>query len=438
VQGWDTALKSSGLLVPTLSLWLLLRAFSSGCSALTGIEAIADGVPAFRAPESRNAAKTMVAMAIILALLVWGITFLAHAYQTVPGDAIKEMYKEALHAGKTFVIPNFEHLKEQTVISMLAERIFGRGSFSLFWVIQFSTMAILILAANTAFQDFPRLSSILAKDRFAPRQLANLGDRLVFTNGILFLALVAALLLIHYKGETTHLIPLYAVGVFISFTLSQAGMMVRQRRLKPKNWLPQAILSGFGAIITGVVAIVTGITKFTHGAWIVILLIIATVLVFRAIHKHYITLGNQLRVGEPEETTEIKSIAIVLAAGLHKGVMSALKYGATLSHDCRALYVEIDPTETPLIRDRWEEYGMGVPLVILESPYRTVREPVLNYLEQVKKERPDYVVTVVLPEFVPAKWWHALLHNQSGLLLKISLMFRRDIVVTNVRYYLDE
>lgn len=438
VQNIDAALKTSGLLLPTITLWLVLRAFSSGCSALTGIEAIANGVPAFRAPESRNAAKVMVTMALILALLVLGITFLAHAYHTVPGDALKELQKEAISLGKVLDVPNLKHLQEQTVLAMLAERIFGRGSFSLFWVIQFATMAILILAANTAFQDFPRLGSILAKDRFAPRQLANLGDRLVFTNGISFLALVAALLLIRYKGETTQLIPLYAVGVFISFTLSQAGMLIRQRRLKHKNWVSHSMLSGFGAVITGIVAVMTGITKFTHGAWMVIVLIIGAVIVFRAINKHYTSMGNQLRVSEPEQTSEIKSTAIVLTAGLHKGVIAALKYGATLSHDCRALYVEIDPAETPLIRDRWEEYGMGVPLVILESPYRTVREPVLNYLEQVKKERPDYVVTVVLPEFVPAKWWQALLHNQSGLLLKIALMFRRDIVVTNVRYYLDE
>jgi len=438
VQNIDSALKTSGMLIPTLTIWLVLRAFSNGCSALTGIEAIANGVPAFRAPESNNAAKTMVRMAFILGLLVLGITYLAHIYHTVPGDALKELHEKAMLAGKNFTVPNFEHLKEQTVTAMLAERIFGRGSFSLFWVIQFSTMAILILAANTAFQDFPRLGSILAKDRFAPRQFANLGDRLVFSNGITFLALIAALLLIKYNGETTRLMPLYAVGVFISFTLSQTGMAVRQCRLKHKNWFSHSLLSGFGAFITGTVAIVIGSAKFTQGAWMVIVLIIAAVMVFRSIHKHYITLGNQLRVTAPEETTEIKSVAIVLAAGLHKGLMAALKYGATLSHDCRALYVEIDPTETPLIRDRWEEFGMGVPLVILESPYRTVREPVLNYLEQVKKERPDYVVTVILPEFVPAKWWHALLHNQSGLLLKIALMFRRDIVVTNVRYYLDE
>ena len=396
----------------SLSAFLILRAFASGCSALTGIEAIANGVPAFRAPESRNAATTMTWMASILATLVLGVTFLANAYHVFPAE-------------------------NETLISQIARSIFGRGAF--WYVLQTATALILILAANTAFQDFPRLSSILARDRFAPRQLSSIGDRLVFSNGIVLLSLIAALLIVIFRGDTSRLIPLYAVGVFISFTLSQVGMGMRQLRMKHPGWQAHSTLSFFGGTVTGVVAIVIAVTKFVHGAFIVILLIPLLVTIFLIIHRHYIELGNQLRL-TPETFVEpepVKSTAIVLAAGIHKGIIPALQYAKTLSHDCRALYIETDPAETPLIRDRWEQFGLGVPLVILESPYRSITGPTLRYLEEAKKERPNYIVTVVLPEFVPKKWWHQTLHNQSGLFLKVALMFKRDIVVTNVRYYLE-
>ncbi|MGC8863998.1 MAG: amino acid permease, partial [Armatimonadota bacterium] len=236
----------------------------------------------------------------------------------------------------------------------------------------------------------------------------------------------------------TRLIPLYAVGVFISFTLSQFGMAVRQRRLKEKNWQIANAISIFGGCVTLIVAAVVAVSKFMIGAWIAVVLIAVLVLTFRKINQHYRELGEQLRITEPRPARPIRSTSIVLAAGIHKGILQALEYAASLSHDCRALYIEIDPSETALIRDRWEKYGMGIPLVILESPYRTVIGPTVKYLEEVKKERPDHIVTVVLPEFVPAKWWHKLLHNQSGLMLKLALLLRRDIVVTNVRYYLEK
>lgn len=294
----------------------------------------------------------------------------------------------------------------------------------------------------------------MARDRFAPRQLAGIGDRLVFSNGILLLSLTAAILLILFKGETTLLIPLYAVGVFVSFTLSQIGMGVRQRRLRHPGWFLHANVSFFGGFVTGIVALVIAVTKFTAGprvsvwglfhiptgAYLVTLLIPFLVYVFFKIHQHYIELGDQLRLTEEtfREPPAVKSTAIVLTSSIHKGILPALEYARTLSHDCRALFIEIDPIETTLIRDRWEKFGLGVPLVILESPYRSVLGPVLNYLEEAKKERPDHIVTVVLPEFVPKKWWHKVLHNQSGLFLKVALMFRRDIVITNVRYYLEK
>lgn len=413
-----------------LAIFIILKAFSNGCSALTGIEAIANGIPAFRPPESKNAAATMSIMAFILATLVLGISYLGHHFQALPGTFLLEHHMTN--------IPNYEVLKNQTLVAQLASHFFGMGGF--YKVIQYATAAILILAANTAFQDFPRLSSILARDRFAPRQLTNVGDRLVFSNGITLLSLVAIVLLVKFQGQTTKLIPLYAVGVFTAFTLSQIGMALRQARLKHNHWQLQVGISSVGSFVTGVVALVIMRTKFLDGAWIAILLIFVLVILFNLIHKHYVTLGNQLRLTEEtfEEPKPVKSTSILLTSSIHKGVLPALEYARTLSHDCRALFIEIDPIETAMIRERWEKFGLGVPLVILESPYRSVIGPVLKYLEEVKKERPDYVVTVVLPEFVAKKWWHKLLHNQSSLFLKIALMTRKDIVFTNVRYHVEE
>lgn len=421
--------KAEGRPIPgleTLGAFLILRAFSSGCSALTGIEAIANGIPAFKPPESRNAATTMAWMAMILATLVLGVTYLANAYHVFP--AVNE-----------------------TVISQIARTVFGRGAF--WYAVQIATALILILAANTAFQDFPRLSSILARDRFAPRQLTNIGDKLVFSNGIILLSVVAAGLIYVFGGKTSALIPLYAVGVFISFTLSQIGMGVRQIRLKHAGWRLHAAVSFFGGSVTFVVTCVTAVVKLTEGpvirigrvalptgAYFVLILIPALVIGFYKVHKHYITMGNQLRLSKDtfKPPPPLRSTAIVLTSSIHKGILPALEYARTLSHDCRALFIGIDPIETRIIRDRWEDFGLGVPLVILESPYRSLAGPVLKYLEEVKKERPSYVVTVVLPEIVPRKWWHRLLHNQSALMLKIALMMRRGIVFTNVRYYLEE
>jgi len=404
---------------------------------MTGTEAVADGIPAFKAPESKNAATTLLYMALILGFLFIGISILAHVYQAVPSELASEV-------GKTKVQP-------ETVVSQIARGIFGRNWF--YYVIQGATALILILAANTAFQDFPRLSSILARDRFAPRQLATIGDRLVFTNGILALSGLAAGLIIVFGGDTHSLIPLYAVGVFVSFTLSQFSMSLKQRREKIKGWKLYSKISLFGSVVTGVVAIVIASMKFTAGprislgrleiptgAYIVILLIPVLVYVFWKIHQHYIQLGNQLRLTKEtfKEPQPVKSTAIVLTSSIHQGVLPALEYARTLSHDCRALFIEVDPVETTIIRDRWEDFGLGVPLVILESPYRSVIGPVIKYLEEAKKERPGHVITVVVPEFVPSKWWHKLLHNQSGLMLKIILMTRRDIVFTNVRYYVEK
>lgn len=408
--------------------FLVLRAFAGGCAAMTGTEAVADGIPSFRPPESKNAAATLVYMAVILSFLFVGISLLAKVYQAVPVEGGHE-----------------------TVVSQIATGVFGRGWF--YGLIQGMTAAILILAANTAYQDFPRLSSILARDRFAPRQLYTIGDRLVFSNGILALSLLAGFLLVIFKANTHALIPLYAVGVFISFTLSQFSMSNRLSRLKQQGWRVYAAVSRFGAFVTCVVAIVIAFVKFSlgpripigrfelpTGAYMVLLLIPVVVYVLWKIHNHYIQLGNQLRIEESEfkEPPAVKSTAIVLTSGVHNGILPALEYARSVSHDCRALYIEVDPNETPLIRDRWEKFGLGVPLVILESQYRSLIAPMLDYIEEAKKERPNYIITVVIPEFVPKKWWHKAMHGQSGFFVKLALSMRKDIVVTNVRYFLEK
>ena len=397
-----------------LTVFLVLRAFSGGCVAITGTEAIANGIPAFKPPESRNAATTIVIMAFILGSLFIGTTYLAHLYRVLPSEG------------------------GETVISQIARGTFGRGWF--YYLIQYATAAILILAANTAFQDFPRLSSILARDRFAPRQLTNLGDKLVFANGIIALAAIAAFLIVIFHGDTHALIPLYAVGVFVTFTLSQTGMVVRHLRLKGKGWRAHAIINSIGAFATGVVAIVIASVKFMHGAYIVIILIPLLVFIFYKINQHYIKLGNHLRLSEEtfEEPKPVKSTSIVLVSSIHKGIIPALEYARSLSQDCRALYIEVEQVESALLRERWPKFGLDVPLVIIESPYRTITGQLLRYLDEAKKERPDYIITVVLPEFVVGKWWHQMLHNQSSLLIKLALMTRRNIVVTNVRYFVDE
>lgn len=395
------------------SLFLILRAFASGCVALTGTEAIANGVPAFKPPESSNAASTLTWMACILAALMLGTTYLAHAYHVFPAE-------------------------HETVVSQLARTVFGRGWF--WYTIQIATAAILILAANTAFQDFPRLGYILAKDRFAPRQLTNRGDKLAFSNGILMLALVAAALIIVFRGDTSRLIPLYAVGVFISFTLSQYGMGFRQAKLKHKAWRSHTALSFFGGTVTGVVALVIATTKFVHGAYIVIFLIPMLVWVFYKINSHYVQLGQRLRLAEDafREPKPVRSTSIVLVSSIHRGIVPALQYARSLSHDCRALYIEVEEAETQLLRERWPKFGLDIPLVILESPFRTITSQLLRYIDEAKRERPDYIITVVLPEFVVGAWWHGMLHNQSSLLIKLALMTRRGIVVTNVRYFVDD
>ena len=392
-----------------LTWFLVLRAFSSGCTALTGIEAISNGVPAFKPPEARNAARTMGWMAGILGVLFLGITVLAWGFRVTPNA-------------------------DETVVSQIARALFGTGLF--YYLVQGSTMLILVLAANTSFADFPRLSSLLSRDRYAPRQFTTQGDRLVFSNGILVLGGLAALLLVLFRGDTHALIPLYAVGVFISFTLSQAGMVRHWLVEHGPGWHWRLAINGTGAVVTGVVTVVIAATKFTHGAWIVVLLIPIMVMGFRAVHRHYEILAEELSLEHLAEEPPVTNTVLVLAGDLHMGVVKALRYAQSLSANPRAVYVELDPARTLRLEERWAKGGCGVPLVVLSSPYRSVLGPLSEYIERIKSQVPHGVVTIVIPEFVPGHWWQHVLHNQTALLVKGAMLFRQGIVVVNVPFHL--
>ncbi len=392
-----------------LTWFLVLRAFASGCTALTGVEAISNGVPAFKHPEARNAAITMGWMAAVLGTLFIGVSVLASALGITP-------------------------LADETVVSQVARRLFGGGLP--YYLVQGSTTLILVLAANTSFADFPRLNSLLARDRYAPRQFRTLGDRLVFSNGILILAGLAAALIVVFGGDTHALIPLYAVGVFISFTLSQAGMVRHWLTDGGAGWRWRLGVNGVGALVTGAVTVVIAVTKFTHGAWIVVLLIPLLVVGFRAIYRHYDTVADELSLEHLVEEPPVNNTVLVLVGDLHMGVVKALRYAQSLSPSPKAVYVELDPSATARLEERWSKGGCGVPLVVLASPYRSMLRPLLDYIGRIRERDANSVVTIVIPEFVPRRWWQQLLHNQTALLVKGALLFRRGVVVVDVPFHL--
>jgi amino acid transporter len=393
-----------------LPVFIILRAFASGCAALTGIEAVANGVQAFKAPESKNAGITLIWMALILGSLFMGITFLADHYGIMPNE-------------------------NETVLSQVARAIFSKGIF--YYVIQFSTALILILAANTSFADFPRLSSIMASDRYLPRQLSSRGDKLVFSNGILILGFFSAMLIVMFRGDTHALIPLYAVGVFTAFTLSQSGMVKHWFVYKGKGWIKSAVINGIGALTTAVVLVIIASTKFIHGAWIVIITIPGLVYLTMKIHAHYLSVADQLSTECLIEEDAFKHHTVIIPiSGIQRAVLNAIKYAKVLSQDVSAVYVCLDPIETAKIQAKWDKQCMGVQLIVLESPYRSVIEPLLDYIEEIRNEYPDGIITVVLPEFVPKKWWHHLLHNQTALLIKGIILFKKGVVSTSVPMHL--
>lgn len=399
---------------PAIPLILALRAFSSGCSALTGVEAISNGIPIFRDPPQRNAKITMAWMSLILGGFFLGITLLAHVYGIVPHDA-------------------------ETAVSLLARSVFG--GTAMYYVVIASTAMILFLAANTSYAGFPRLASLLAKDRYLPRQLTSLGDRLVFSNGIIGLSIAAMTLILLFGGDTHHLIPLYAVGVFLSFTLSQTGMVLHHLRERGNHWRKSLVISGLGAITTLVVLMVIASTKFLAGAWMVVLFIPLLVFMFTRIHRHYVSVGRQLTLSvkelQPRHFTPLKHTVIVPISGIHRGVIDALRYATSISGDVRACYVDLDPVSTERMQNEWRHWANEIPLVILKSPYRSVIDPLLKYIDDLGHSTSNEMVTIVIPEFVTAHWWHQFLHNQTALLIRTALLFRRGKVVTSVRYHLD-
>lgn len=402
--------------VGALGALVILRAFASGCAALTGVEAISDGVPAFRKPEYVNARKTLTVMITILAITFAGITFLAHQYGAIPLDQAE---------------PNY-----QTVVSQIAREVFG-GTNAAYYYIQFATMAILVLAANTAYSDFPRLAYFLARDAYIPRQYTYRGDRLAYTTGIVTLGLMASLVLAIFGGETERLIPLYALGVFLSFTLSQSGMCVRWIRKKEQGWRFGLGVNGVGAIATGIVAVIVAVTKFTHGAWIICIVIPMLILLMRRIHRHYARAAAELAVSTPLDPRDIHHTVIVPVSQLNRVARQTLAYARSISDNVTAVHVSDDSAELDEFQRRWEEIGTDIPLILIESPYRALIGPLMSYLDEVDRQRPGDTITVVLPEFVAHHLWEHILHNQTALRLKAALLFRPGTVVTSVPYHLE-
>jgi amino acid transporter len=395
-----------------IGLFLFLRAYAAGCTALTGVEAVSNGVPALKPPEGRNAQIVMTVLGILSITMFLGITYLAYDLGIVPGG-------------------------DETVVSRIARRVFGEGV--LYFAVQAATLLILVLAANTSYADFPRLSSILARDAYVPRQFANQGDRLVFSNGIIILSGFAILLVMVFGGDTHSLLPLYAVGVFMSFTLSQSGMVIRWLRRREQGWRWRVWVNGIGAAATFVVMLTLAVTKFAEGAWIVVLVIPVLVATFRLMHRHYREVADELSLEGLQGPPDFQHTVLVLIGDVHRGVVRALQYARTLAPTAtiRAVYVETDPARTGRLEEKWSRWGLGVPLVVLNSPYRLLLGPVVEYIDQLQRQRgPNHIVTIVLPEFLPARWWQQVLHNQTALLLKGQLLFRKNLVVTDVPYHL--
>ena len=409
-----------------LTLFLLLRAFSNGTTALTGVEVIANGVKSFKEPRTHNAIVTMIWMSTILGVLFLGIVFLLGVIGAIPSEA-------------------------ETVISQLARTVFGNRGLLYLGTITATTI-ILILATNTAFAGFPALSAIIAEDGYLPRQLAYRGSRLVFSRGIISLTAIASLLIIIFNASVTALIPLWAVGVFLSFTLSQAGMarhwwknqrpadkqLTKKEIMHPydRGWRWKLAINGLGAMTTAIVTLIFAVTKFADGAWIIVLLLPALVMSFFAIHRHYVHLAQDLSLehyGQPPPARRHRVIMPVSA--IHQGTLEALDYALTLSRDVTAVHISIDQAQTEKLQHKWDEWGQGVRLVVIESPYRTFLEPFLEYVHELRTIlQPNERLTIVVPQFIPKHWWHNLLHTQTAFWLRFVLLNKRGVVITEVPY----
>ncbi|HET7456177.1 MAG TPA: APC family permease [Gemmatimonadaceae bacterium] len=395
--------------------FLILRGFAEGCVAMTGTEAISNGVSAFKSPSPRNAAVTLGWMAAILAAFFLGTSVLARHYGIMP-------------------------TANETVLSQLNRHVFGTGA--LYYALQYATFAVLVLAANTAFADFPRLSSILANDRYMPRQFAARGDRLAFSNGIIVLALVAMLLVWLFGGDTSALIPLYAIGVFVCFSLSQAGMVRHwfdtrgDDGARLDGWRWKASLNGLGAAATAVVAVIQVATKFMHGAWIVVLIIPLIIWMLTSIHRHYETFAREIAFTGQSPLMFLHHTVLVPVGAITKAASAALVYATAISEDVRAVYIEVDPSATARMRAQWDAWDIGVDLVVLPSPYRSVLRPLVDYVNRIQRAGTTDLITVVVPEVVPHRWWEHLLHNKTALYIRTAFLFRANVVVTSVPFLL--
>ncbi len=406
------ASKEVALLGGTLGLSRLLKGFASGAVALTGVEAISNGVPAFEKPEPRNASATMIWMGTILGGLFLGVSVLAHHVKPV-----------ALETG-------------ESVFSQMGRLVLGQGP--MYYILQASTALILILAANTAYADFPRLSSIIAHDGYLPRQFANRGDRLVFSNGVLVLAVVSAVLVVVFGGDESKLIPLYAVGVFTSFTLSQTGMVRHHLKEREPAWQRGIVINVTGAIATLVVLLIVAITKFASGAWVSILVVGIVIVFFALIHKHYATVSAGLNVDVDYKPRRMNHTVVVLVGTLHRGALEGLAYAKSLHPNyLAAVTVVSDEEEQHAVEQAWHEKGIDIPLEIVHSPYRELSRPILQFIDELDARWDNDIITVVIPEFVVPGLFGKLLHNQSAFLLKGRLLFRKGTVVTSVPYHLE-
>ncbi|MSQ28805.1 MAG: APC family permease [Dehalococcoidia bacterium] len=416
-----TALPDATAVTGGASIFLLLRAFATGSAVMTGTEAISDGVPAFQPPEPRNAARTLVAMGAILASMYLGLTFILTHIGTVPTE-------------------------HDTIISQLAKLVFGDGL--LYYVVQAATILILILAANTAYADFPRLASFLARDNYAPHQLAFRAERLAFSNGIILLGVLSALLIVAFGGSTGALLPLYALSVFLAFTLSQAGMVAHWRRVRGPQWQVKAAVNGAGALVTGMVTLIAGATNFMNpnlpivpglpvgwGAWLVVIIIPAMIKMFLTVKAHYADAGAATALpSAPEAPRSLKNVVVVPVAVLNRPSIRALQYATSISSQVTAVHVTSEAARAADLEREWQLWGQGVPLVVIESPYRSLTGPLLQFLSEMKRVEQADIVTVVLPEYVPDHWWQHFLHGQSAQFLKLSLLFKPNFVVVSVPY----
>lgn len=401
-------------LVGLTYLFFVVKAFVAGCTALTGTEAIADGVLAFKAPEAKNAARTLVLMATLLSILCVGTSWCLQYFHILPMDFSEPGYRP--------------------VMAQLAAALFGDNSI-FFYLTQAATALILFLAANTGFADFPRLSMFMARDGYLPRQLTSLGDRLVYQNGILTLAVLSVGLLALKNANTHGLIPLYAIGVFLSFTLSQSGMVGWWLKSKRRSW--KKWVSFGGAVVTATVTVMLLVGRWSEGAWITLVALALCLAFFLRIKRHYDWLAKKLNVEERDRIPKSKTIVLLLVPRLHKGILEAISYAQALTKDCRAVHVTLDERSAQRIRDDWMRVGTQIPLVILESPFRSLVEPIIEYVDQAIAENPGNTVTVIVPQAIPKFAWQGLLHSNIATVLKKRLASRKNVVITNVRYFLE-